>query len=61
MKVNDFKQEEMFNRFDRDGSGFIDYNEFKWIWLKLANLREELMARGVSEDGASFEFIQSSR
>ena len=34
-------------RFDRDKSGKIEYPEFKRIWLKLANAREELANRGI--------------
>ena len=34
-------------RFDRDKSGKIEYPEFKRIWIKLANAREELASRGI--------------
>ena len=33
LKVSDSKQEKYFNKYDADGSGTIDYEEFKNIWL----------------------------
>ncbi len=37
----------MFRQYDVDGSGFVDYTEFREIWMKVANVRQELLNRGV--------------
>ena len=47
LQVSDAKQESLFNKYDKDGSGFIDYQEFRTIWLKVANVKQELINRGV--------------
>ena len=48
LKVSDEKQEELFSTYDADGSGFIDYEEFKQVWLRVGNTRKELTDRGVA-------------
>lgn len=47
MDVSDGKQEAIFKKFDKDKSGFIDYKEFRTMWMQLSNVREELTKRGV--------------
>jgi hypothetical protein len=47
MDVSDAKQEQLFKKYDKDKSGYIDYKEFRSMWLQLANVREELEKRGV--------------
>lgn len=47
MDVSDAKQEQLFRKYDKDKSGFIDYGEFRSMWLRLANPREELEKRGI--------------
>lgn len=47
MEVTDAKQEYWFKKFDKDKSGKISYTEFKQIWLRLCNVKGELLARGV--------------
>ena len=37
----------MFRKYDKDRSGYIDYNEFKSMWLRLSNVRGELEARNI--------------
>ena len=46
MDVSDAKQERLFKRFDLDGSGFIEYPEFKRMWLLCCDVKEELLKRG---------------
>ena len=45
--MSDQKQEQMFLKYDKDGSGEIDYAEFRQIWLAVADVRKELGDRGV--------------
>ena len=47
MDVSDAKQEQMFKEYDKDGSGSIDYDEFRHIWAMVANVRQELANRGL--------------
>uniref|UniRef100_K3X146 EF-hand domain-containing protein n=1 Tax=Globisporangium ultimum (strain ATCC 200006 / CBS 805.95 / DAOM BR144) TaxID=431595 RepID=K3X146_GLOUD len=47
MNVSDEKQETMFKKYDKDKSGYIDYKEFRSMWIRLSNVREELTKRGV--------------
>jgi hypothetical protein len=47
LNVTDEKLEYMFKKYDSDKSGFIDYQEFRSVWLRLSNPREELLKRGV--------------
>lgn len=47
MQLDEMKQEKLFAKYDKDGSGQIDYEEFKMIWLEVANLRKELSDREV--------------
>ncbi len=45
--VDEQTHEKMFNKYDRDKSGFIEYSEFKKIWLQLTNPRKELENRNI--------------
>lgn len=45
--MSELVQEQMFNKYDKDKSGFIEYSEFKKIWVRLANVKKELTDRGV--------------
>ncbi|GLE06896.1 hypothetical protein PINS_up016565 [Pythium insidiosum] len=47
MDVSDAKQEALFKKYDKDKSGYIDYKEFRAMWIRLANVREELSKRGI--------------
>ncbi|KAG6967192.1 hypothetical protein JG687_00004406 [Phytophthora cactorum] len=47
MDVSDEKQEKIFKQYDTDKSGYIDYQEFRSMWIKLVDVREELTKRGV--------------
>lgn len=47
MDVSDAKQESIFKKYDKDKSGYIDYKEFRSMWMRLSNVREELTKRGV--------------
>ncbi|KAF0696245.1 Aste57867_12943 [Aphanomyces stellatus] len=47
MTVSDAKQEKLFQKYDSDKSGYIDYSEFRVMWLQCADLRHELGARGI--------------
>ncbi|KAL3662934.1 hypothetical protein V7S43_011880 [Phytophthora oleae] len=47
MAVSDEKQEKIFRKYDKDKSGYIDYQEFRSMWVKLIDAREELTKRGV--------------
>lgn len=46
-KISERKQERLFKKYDKDKSGYIEYPEFKKIWLHLANVKKELTDRGV--------------
>ena len=48
LTVSDEKQEELFLKYDTDGSGFIDYHEFKQVWLRVGNTKKELLDRGIA-------------
>ncbi len=39
--------EKMFYKYDTDRSGYIEYPEFKKVWLRLANPKKELEDRGI--------------
>lgn len=41
--------EQMFHKYDADGSGAIEAGEFRRAWQDLCNVREELRARGVAD------------
>ena len=47
LDVSDQMQEEMFKRYDKDKSGFIEYPEFKKIWARVSNTDKELLNRGI--------------
>lgn len=46
-QITEKKQEQLFKRYDMDKSGFIEYPEFKKIWVRLSNVKKELTDRGV--------------
>jgi len=35
MGMDEMKQEIMFHKYDKDGSGAINYDEFRAIWVKV--------------------------
>ncbi|CAM9366350.1 unnamed protein product, partial [Chrysoparadoxa australica] len=45
--ISEEKQEKLFKKYDTDKSGYIEYGEFKKIWVRLSNVEKELMDRGV--------------
>lgn len=47
LDVSDEKQETLFKKYDKDKSGYIEFHEFRAMWLKLVNVREELTKRNV--------------
>nr|CCA13913.1 regulator of chromosome condensation (RCC1) putative [Albugo laibachii Nc14] len=47
LEVSDLQKMALFRKYDRDKSGFIEYPEFRDIWLRLCDAREELLQRGV--------------
>ncbi|ETW10154.1 hypothetical protein H310_00524 [Aphanomyces invadans] len=46
-RVTDAKQERLFQKYDTDKSGFIEYSEFRAMWLECADVKHELASRGV--------------
>lgn len=46
-KTSEVKLEQMFKKYDTDQSGYIEYPEFKKIWVRMANVKKELTDRGV--------------
>lgn len=46
-KTSEVKLEQMFKKYDTDQSGYIEYAEFKKIWVRMANIKKELTDRGV--------------
>ena len=47
LEVSDANQERLFLKYDKDQSGEIDYDEFRQIWLAVADVKKELTDRGV--------------
>lgn len=47
LDVSDEKQETLFKKYDKDKSGYIDFREFRAMWMKLVNVRDELTKRNV--------------
>ncbi|CAN0544190.1 unnamed protein product, partial [Ectocarpus sp. 8 AP-2014] len=47
IETTEMKLEEMFNKYDTDQSGYIEYAEFKKIWVRMTNVKKELLDRGV--------------
>ena len=47
MPVNDGMLERLFAKYDADGSGSIEYPEFRTAWLGLADPKRELEARNI--------------
>lgn len=45
--VSQAKQEKFFKKYDTDKSGYIEYSEFRKIWLHLGDIRGELERRGI--------------
>lgn len=48
LEVDDQTQESMFKKYDRDRSGYIEYSEFRKIWVRVSNTKQELIDRGIS-------------
>ena len=48
LKVSDAKQDALFRKFDEDGSGTMDYEEFKQCFLSCCNVKKELQDRDLS-------------
>ena len=42
LEVSDANQERLFLKYDKDQSGEIDYDEFRQIWLAVADVKKEL-------------------
>ena len=57
LKVPDEIQEKLFNQYDKDKSGAIDFDEFKFAWLRLANVEGELLARGIKVSKWSSKYL----
>lgn len=49
MPVSDGMLERLFAKYDADGSGSIEYAEFRTAWLGLADPKKELEARNIGE------------
>ena len=47
MPVSDGKLEMLFAKYDADGSGSVEYKEFRQAWLQLADPKKELSARDI--------------
>jgi len=47
MPVSDGKLEMLFAKYDADGSGSVEYKEFRTAWLQLADPKKELSAREI--------------
>ncbi|KAG2523476.1 hypothetical protein BBI17_003700 [Phytophthora kernoviae] len=60
MDVGDGKQEKIFKKYDKDKSGYIDYNEFRSMWVSLIDdiQSEEELAKLFFEDR---EFLEGIR
>ena len=47
IEIDEDTHEKMFRKYDKDKSGYIEFPEFKRVWLRLANTRKELEDRGI--------------
>jgi Ca2+-binding EF-hand superfamily protein len=47
LPVSDGKLEMLFAKYDADGSGSVEYKEFRQAWLQLADPKKELSARDI--------------
>jgi len=47
LPVSDGKLEMLFAKYDTDGSGSVEYQEFRSAWLQLADPKKELLARNI--------------
>ncbi|CAM9176283.1 unnamed protein product [Pylaiella littoralis] len=47
IETSEVKLEQMFKKYDTDQSGYIEYAEFKKIWVRMANVKKELTDRGI--------------
>lgn len=48
MKQSEEEQDRMFHKYDTDKSGFIEYNEFRKIWVRIGNTKKELIDRNIT-------------
>ena len=46
IKISDEKMEKLFNSFDTDKTGTIDYNEFREAFLQVCDIKGEVQERG---------------
>ncbi|KAG5180101.1 hypothetical protein JKP88DRAFT_166963 [Tribonema minus] len=47
VEVSEERLESLFKQYDTNGNGTIEYDEFKKIWVRLANVKKELADRGI--------------
>lgn len=45
--MSEQKLEQLFSKYDADKSGYIEYPEFKKIWVSVADVKKELTERGI--------------
>mmetsp|Transcript_32208 Transcript_32208/g.51257 ORF Transcript_32208/g.51257 Transcript_32208/m.51257 type:complete len:1524 (+) Transcript_32208:142-4713(+) len=46
-QIDDAKQEKLFKRHDKEKNGFLEYGQFRRIWLSVCDLRVELELRSI--------------
>jgi len=46
-KQNEQAQDKMFKKYDRDKSGFVEYDEFQKVWARVGNTKKELADRNI--------------
>ena len=47
VETDDRRLHRLFRSADKDGSGLLEYGEFKAVWLRLVDAKAELQARGI--------------
>ncbi|EQC26992.1 hypothetical protein, variant [Saprolegnia diclina VS20] len=47
INADDAKQEKLFKKYDKDKSGYIDFEEFRAMWLQCIDVEAELRARKI--------------
>lgn len=47
LDISDENQEKMFLKYDKDKSGYIDYEEFRAMWIQMSDVKRELSLRNV--------------